>query len=93
MAEGLPCTVTVTPLVMVMDTADELGQVGLDVAKRKHGHSQKYDQKILAVSKGALPATVRKFVSMRHARGRFSVRELTSGLGSGGGFEPATSGL
>ena len=33
------------PLVVVVDAADELGQVGLDVAQRKHGHGQKYDQK------------------------------------------------
>ena len=33
------------PLVMVMNTADELRQMGLDVSQREHGHSQKYDQK------------------------------------------------
>ena len=31
------------PLVMVMNTTDELRQMGLDVTQRKHGHSQKYD--------------------------------------------------
>lgn len=33
------------PLVMVVNAADELGQVRLDVTQRKHCHSQKYDQK------------------------------------------------
>ena len=33
------------PLMMVMDASDKLRQVRLDVAQRKHSHSQKYDQK------------------------------------------------
>ncbi len=33
------------PLVMVVNTADEFGQVRLNLAQRKHCHSQKYDQK------------------------------------------------
>jgi hypothetical protein len=28
-----------------VDAADDLRQVGLDVAQRKYGHGQKYDQK------------------------------------------------
>jgi hypothetical protein len=31
--------------VMVVNTADEFGQVRLNLAQRKHCHSQKYDQK------------------------------------------------
>jgi hypothetical protein len=30
---------------MVVDATDELREMGLDVAQRKHGHGQKYDQK------------------------------------------------
>ena len=30
---------------MIVYAADELGQVRLNVAQRKHCHSQKYDQK------------------------------------------------
>jgi hypothetical protein len=33
-------------LVMIMNAADELGQMGLDVPQRQHGHSQKYDQNL-----------------------------------------------
>ncbi len=33
------------PLVMVVNAADEFGQVRLDVTEWKHSHSQKYDQK------------------------------------------------
>jgi hypothetical protein len=45
MADGLPAVYRHGhALVMVVDTADELGQVRLDVAERKHGHGQKYDQ-------------------------------------------------
>ena len=31
-------------LVVIVNTADKLGEVRLDVPKREHGHSQKYDQ-------------------------------------------------
>src|ERR1700683_788811 len=33
------------PLVVVMDATDEFRKMRLDVAQRKHSHSQKYDQK------------------------------------------------
>ena len=31
-------------LVVIVNTADKLGEVRLDVPERQHGHSQKYDQ-------------------------------------------------
>jgi hypothetical protein len=32
--------------MMIVDTADDLGVVGLDIPQREHSHSQKYDQKL-----------------------------------------------
>jgi hypothetical protein len=31
-------------LVVIVNTADKLGEVGFDVPHRQHGNSQKYDQ-------------------------------------------------
>jgi hypothetical protein len=31
-------------LVVIVNTADKLGEVELDVSQRQHGHGQKYDQ-------------------------------------------------
>jgi hypothetical protein len=81
------------PLVMIVDAADELGQVRLNVAQRKHCHSQKYDQKSgdrqTALS---LPWCTNPFTNyMPEAGSLFENRPLT--LVAGAGFEPATSGL
>jgi hypothetical protein len=31
-------------LVVIVNTADKLGEMGLDVPQRQYGHSQKHDQ-------------------------------------------------
>jgi hypothetical protein len=50
------------PLVVVVDATDELGQVRLDVAQRKHGHDQKYDQKSRPRQTASRPAGAYKSV-------------------------------
>jgi hypothetical protein len=86
------------PFVMIVDTADDLGQVRLDVAQRKHCHSQKYDQKLrdrqttLAdVLARRQPCTDQFTNHMRKALSLFEKGPLA--LVAGEGFEPSTSGL
>ena len=82
-------------LVMVMNTTDELRQMGLDVAQRKHSHSQKYDQKYRQRQRGSYSAVIAgRTMCTNHMQKALSLFEKGPlALVAGEGFEPSTSGL
>ena len=90
MCQGPPSGRHGHALVMVMNTTDELRQMGLDVAQRKHGHSQKYDQKFRQCQRG-LPCAKSVSTRKQEAGSLFENRPLA--LVAAEGFEPSTSGL